>query len=205
MVLLGVGSAATPETASDAWPSQFVSQPSADDWPTFHHDTTHSGVSPDVAVGASAAAGGLALTWKTPAASMFQSTPAAVYNATLNKTLVYVETMTNTLLALDANSGAKVWSYTQASPTGADSSPTVYQNTVYVGGSADHTMWAIDATTGALQCSFTTTGRIFVGPVVEDLGTGPEVFFGDTGLASRITRAMSGRSQAWATLSVAAS
>jgi outer membrane protein assembly factor BamB len=114
---------------------------------------------------------------------MIQSTPAVVYNATLNKTLVYIETMSNVLLALDASTGATVWSYTQASPTGGYASPTVYQNTVYVGGSGDHTMWAIDATTGALQCSFATTGRIFDGPVVADLGSGPEVFFGDTGLS----------------------
>ncbi len=174
--------AAPAGVASEGRPPSASSPPSADDWPMLQHDATHSGVSADPAVGATAAAEGLALRWKVPAGSTMQSTPAVVYNATLNKTLVYVETMSNTLLALDASSGATVWSYTQASPVNAYSSPTVYQNTVYVGGSADHTMWAIDATTGALQCSFATTGRIFDGPVVEDLGTGPEVFFGDTGL-----------------------
>jgi outer membrane protein assembly factor BamB len=98
-------------------------------------------------------------------------------------TLVYIQTLNGTLLALDAGSGATIWSYTQASPSRAVSSPAVYGNTVYVGGAADHTMWAIDATTGTLQCSFKTPGRILDGPVISDLGTGPEVFFGDTGLS----------------------
>jgi len=182
-IALVAGGAASPVGFTRERPSLVVTSPSnADDWPMLQHDVTHSGLSSDPAVGANAAAEGLALRWKVPAGSGMQSTPAVVYNATLDKTLVYVETMNNTLLALDASSGATVWSYTQASPVNAYSSPTVYQNTVYVGGSADHTMWAIDATTGALQCSFATTGRIFDGPVVEDLGSGPEVFFGDTGL-----------------------
>ncbi len=184
IVLLVAGASSTAPAGStrDGTPVVAASQPSADDWPSFHHDPTHSGVSPDTAVGATAAAAGLTLRWKVPAGSVIQSTPAVVYNAILNKTLVYIETMGNTLLALDASSGATVWSYAQVSPDNAYSSPTVYQDTVYVGGSADHTMFAIDATTGALQCSFATTGRIFDGPVVADFGSGPEVFFGDTGL-----------------------
>lgn len=180
LMLLGVGAAPTASSPGDSLASHAVSQLSADDWPSFHHDAMHSGVSPDVAVGAAAAARGLALKWKVPAGSKIQSSPAVVYNATLNKTLVYIETMNNTLLALDASSGATVWSYTQPSPVNAYSSPTVYGNTVYVGTSGDHTMWAIDATTGVLQCSFATTGAIYDGPVVADFGTGPEVFFGDS-------------------------
>ena len=171
ILVLVAGAVAAPVRVAGDRPSRAVTSPSnADDWPMLQHDATHSGLSTDPAVGATAAAEGLALKWKVPAGSGMQSTPAVVYNATLNKTLVYVETMNNTLLALDAASGATIWSYTQASPINAYSSPTVNQNTVYVGGSADHTMWAIDATTGALQCSFATTGRIFDGPVVTDLG-----------------------------------
>lgn len=182
LIVADAGGTASAGSTRDRTPALAASQPSADDWPSFHHDAAHSGVSPDTSVGATAAAAGLSLRWKVPTGSVIQSTPAVVYNATLNKTLVYIETMGNTLLALDASSGATVWSYTQVSPDNAYSSPTVYQNTVYIGGSADHTMFAIDATTGALQCSFATTGRIFDGPVVADFGSGPEVFFGDTGL-----------------------
>ncbi len=148
----------------------------------FHHDAAHLGISPDTAVGATAAAAGLNLAWKVPAGSKIEGTPAIVYNATLGKSIVYVQSWNNRLLALDAGTGATIWSYTESGSKGADSSPAVYQNTVYIGGAFDHTLWALNATTGQLECSFKTTGRIVSAPVVADLGTGPEVFFGDTGL-----------------------
>ncbi|MDQ6878983.1 MAG: PQQ-binding-like beta-propeller repeat protein [Candidatus Dormibacteraeota bacterium] len=151
----------------------------------FQHDATHSGVSSETAVGAAAATTGLKLKWKVAGGSKIQSSPAVVFNQTLNKTLVYIETMNNVLLALDANTGAKVWSYTQPGLVGSYASPAVFGNTVYVGGAKNHTMWAVDATTGRLQCSFVTPGRIMDGAVIADLGGGPEVFFGDTGVSER--------------------
>jgi outer membrane protein assembly factor BamB len=163
-------------------PHRIVNQPNAEDWSMFHHDPTHLGVSPDAAVGATAATAGLTLTWQVPTGSMIESSPAVVYNSTLSKTLVYVQTWNNVLLALDASTGTTVWSYTEPGPLGADSSPAVYGNTVYVGTVGAHTLFAVDATYGTFQCSFNTGGRVVSAPVVADLGSGPEVFFGDTGL-----------------------
>jgi outer membrane protein assembly factor BamB len=158
------------------------SLPASDDWPMFHADSVHSGISSDAAVGSSAAASGLALDWEVPAGSMIESSPAVAYNSTLGETLVYVQTWDNVLLALDAGTGATVWTYTEPGPLGADSSPAVYDGVVYVGGQGNYTLSAVDATTGALDCSFYAGGRIVASPVVTDLGSGPEVFFGDTGL-----------------------
>lgn len=148
----------------------------------FHHDATHGGVSTDTATGATAAAAGLTLKWRTALGSKIESSPAVVYNATLGKTLVYIQTWTNRLVALDAATGAIVWSYTEPGGKGADSSPAVYGNTVYIGATFAHTLWAVNATTGSPVCSYNVTGRIVAAPVVADLGSGPEVFFGDTGI-----------------------
>ena len=71
----------------------------------------------------------------------------------------------------------------------ATSSPAVYRNTVYFGDNGG-TLYALNAATGAVQCTFTlpvsppatTPGRIIGSPVVGNVdGTGPTVFFGDAG------------------------
>lgn len=149
----------------------------------FHHDANHSGVATDPATGATAAAAGLTLKWRTALGSKIESSPAVVYNATLGKTLVYIQTWSNRLVALDAATGSIVWSYAEPGGKGADSSPAVYGNTVYIGATFGHTLWAVDATTGSPVCSYKVSGRIVAAPVVADLGNGPEVFFGDTGLS----------------------
>ena len=149
----------------------------------LHHDATHSGVSADTATGAAAATVGLSLKWKTVVGSKIESSPAVVYNATLGETLVYVQTWTNRLVALNAATGSIVWSYTEPGGKGADSSPAVYDNTVYIGATFAHTLWALNATTGAPECHYHVSGRIVASPVVADLGSGPDVFFGDTGLS----------------------
>jgi outer membrane protein assembly factor BamB len=162
--------------------SQRAAQSAADDWSMFHKDPVHSGLSLDPAVGATAASSGLPLDWEIPAGSMIESSPAVAYNSTLGETLVYVQTWDNLLLALDATTGAIVWTYTEPGALGADSSPAVYDGVVYVGGQGNYTLSAVDATTGTLDCSFNAGGRIVASPVVTDLGGGPVVFFGDTGL-----------------------
>src|SRR5579862_7331499 len=180
VVAASTGAAAAPlDHAGTTRSRQSVS---TDDWPMFHADAVHSGVSSDPAVGASAASSGLALDWEVAAGSMIESSPAVAYNSALGETLVYIQTWDNVLLALDAGTGAVVWTYTEPGPLGADSSPAVYDGVVYVGGQGNYTLSAVDATTGSLDCSFYAGGRIVASPVVTDLGTGPEVFFGDTGL-----------------------
>src|ERR1700761_8405275 len=67
---------------------------SHDDWPMFHNDPLHGGVSTDPAIGASSASS-LTKQWAKPVGGGAHGTaavlasPAVVYNATLNETLVY--------------------------------------------------------------------------------------------------------------------
>jgi outer membrane protein assembly factor BamB len=157
-----------------------------DDWTMFHHDALHSGVSPDTTVGAAAMASGFNVRWHAlggggaKGTASIEASPAIVYNAALGKTLVYVTT-TGTpaaLEAFDAKSGAMIWKDTIAASA---SSPDVYDGTVYFG-DQQHSLNAVNATTGAPICSYNTTGDIQSSPVVGVVdGTGPVVFFGDQG------------------------
>jgi outer membrane protein assembly factor BamB len=112
------------------------------------------------------------------------------YNATLKRTLVYDVTYGGVASAFSASTGALVWQR----KVGAKvfSSPAVYGNTVYFGDNGG-TLEALNAATGAVQCTFTLPvsppatqpGRIFSSPVVGNVdGSGPTVFFGDAGIGS---------------------
>src|SRR5947209_8247902 len=99
-------------------------------WPMFHDDALHAGVSSDTAVGASTVAG-LSLRWKTLVTSgqQVKSSPAAVYNGTLNKVLVYSASTSGTIDAVDLATGTVVWG---TSGYGRNvSSPAVVGNSVY--------------------------------------------------------------------------
>ena len=157
-----------------------------DDWPMFGHGQTHSGVSPDTSPGASNVAG-LTLRWKTFAGSRagIVASPAVVHNSTLGEDLVYAATQGSpaNVMAINAATGTPVWTYKVGG--GIRDSPAISHNTVYFG-TRDHSLYALDATTGALICSYATTGMIESSPVVGDVdGTGDVVFFGDMGLGEK--------------------
>jgi outer membrane protein assembly factor BamB len=166
-----------------ALPTRAGATVSLDDWSMFGHSQGHSGVSPDIGPGASTA-GGLTLKWKTFVGSnkgVFAS-PEVVYNSTLGEDLVYAATAGSPafVMAINAATGAQVWKHRVAKAI--RDSPAISGNTIYFG-SHDHSLYALDATTGALICSYATTGMIESSPVVGDVdGSGPVVFFGDIGL-----------------------
>src|SRR5579864_2396641 len=159
----------------------------ADDWAMFHRDQQHQGVSPDVFPGASTAST-LSLKWKTAVpgnTSGLLGSPAVVYNPTLAKDVVYEASQGNssTLMAIDASTGVAVWS-TKLSGSIRDS-VAVSGNTVYVG-SHNHELYAVNATSGAIICTYLTSGMIEASPVVGNVdGTGDVVFFGDIGLGEK--------------------
>jgi outer membrane protein assembly factor BamB len=84
--------------------------------------------------------------WNYPTGTV-DSSPAVVNG------MVYVGSSDGNLYALDASTGALLWSYT----TGGlfRSSPTVAKGVVYVG-SWDHNVYALNASTGAKVWSYTT-------------------------------------------------
>jgi outer membrane protein assembly factor BamB len=151
----------------------------------FHHDTLHTGVSPDSSIGASNASK-LTLKWRTAVGgggtkpATVGASPAIAHNQALGKTLAYIASAGNPsdVDAIDISTGRAIWKYVVSSPIWT--SPAVYANTVYFG--ALNTLYALNATTGKLQCTFNAGGHIFSSPVVANLASGgPVVFFGDTG------------------------
>jgi len=149
------------------------------DWPMWHHDQAHSGVSPDTQIGASNVAG-LALRWQADIAGSYTS-PVVVYNASLDRTLVYVGNNNGTFSAYDAVTGDRVWYYKVPAPI--QSSPAVDGNVVYFGAN-DHNLYALNATTGGFICRLDVGGLIDSSPVVADPdGGGKVVYLGDAGLS----------------------
>ena len=174
-------------TAAITGATRAVAAPS-DDWTMFHRDQQHQGVSPDVFPGASTASS-LSLKWKTAvpgSTNGLLGSPAVVYNATLGKYLVYEASQGahSTLMAIDASTGLAVWS-AKLSGSVRDS-PAVSGNTVYIA-SHDQQLYAINATTGQIICTYTTTGMIESSPVVGDPdATGDVVYFGDIGQGEKV-------------------
>jgi outer membrane protein assembly factor BamB len=156
-------------------------------WPMFGQDPLHLGLSPDNTIGASTAPG-LTTKWSKRLSSVHdQASPAVAFNTTLKKTLVYDVVHSGVVTAYNASTGAQVWRRTAG--LNVNSSPAVYGNTVYFGDN-NGTLEALNAATGAVQCTFTLPvsppatkpGRIIGSPVVGIVdGTGPTVFFGDAG------------------------
>ena len=161
-----------------------------DTWPMFGQDPLHLGLSPDTAIGASTAPG-LTTKWSKRLSSVHnQPSPTVAFNTTLRKTLVYEATYGGTVTAYNASTGAQVWQQTIG--PGVNPTPAVYRNTVYFGDN-EGTLYALNAATGAVQCTFTLPvsppatkpGRLIGSPVVGIVdGTGPTVFFGDAGIGS---------------------
>ncbi len=175
-----------------ASPASPVAASTSDDWSVFHGDPLHSGMSPDTTIGASTASK-LATVWSTSlGGSPVIASPMVVHNTALSESLVYEVTLggatsnSGVAAALNATTGAIVW--TQSVGIGVVGSPAIDGNTLYIGDD-EGTLWALDATTGLVQCTFqlpvippqTTPGRIEDSPMVGHDATGPIVYFGDAG------------------------
>lgn len=146
------------------------------DWPMFRANPTHTGVSLETAI-SSANAASLTQTWTTTLGTSSDTSPAVVRNATLGKALVYAGA-NNHFYAYPAGGGAAAWTYKL--PAGVvEASPAVFGGVVYIGSTAG-TLYALNATTGALMCSYKAGGPILASPVAVEApdGSGPIVYDG---------------------------
>jgi outer membrane protein assembly factor BamB len=100
---------------------------------------------------------GLKWTYRTNSGLIELSSPAVANG------VVYVSSWVNNLYALNASTGAKLWSFA----TGAQvfSSPAVVNGAVYFG-SDDHNVYALNASTGAKLWSFATGLDVSSSPTV---------------------------------------
>jgi eukaryotic-like serine/threonine-protein kinase len=145
-------------------------------WPMFRAGATHYGVSPETAI-STVSAPSLASAWAAKLGSISYTSPAVVTVGSLGKALVYAGA-DNHMYAYPASGGAPVWTYTIASGV-VETSPAVYSGVVDFGSTAG-TLYAVNAATGALECSFSTTAPILASPVVASApdGSGPVVYDG---------------------------
>jgi outer membrane protein assembly factor BamB len=144
------------------------------DWPMFRANPSHTGVSPETAISTTNASS-LAQTWAAKLGTTSDTSPAVVKNTTLGKALVYAGA-NNHFNAYPAGGGAAVWSYKL--PAGVvETSPAVFSGVVYIGSTAG-TLYALNATTGALMCSYKAGGPILASPVAVESATGPVVYDG---------------------------
>lgn len=148
------------------------------DWPMFRENPAHVGVSAETAI-SSTTAGTLAAGWTASLGTTSYTSPAVATSAPLGQALVYAAG-TSTLHAYRASTGAAVWSFGTGQGGGAiDTSPAVSGGVVYVGSTVG-TVYALNASTGALLCDYHTGSLIQASPVVENApdGSGPVVYLG---------------------------
>ena len=144
-------------------------------WPMFRDGPAHLGVSPETAIG-TATASTLTVGWTATVGTASYSSPAVVNLKSLGEAVVFVGG-SSSFSAYPASGGAPLWTFPVSKAV--DSSPAVYNGVVYFA-SADGTLYALNAATGALRCSFATRQFMQSSPVVvkDPDGSGAIVYDG---------------------------
>ncbi|HTT50002.1 MAG TPA: PQQ-binding-like beta-propeller repeat protein [Streptosporangiaceae bacterium] len=144
------------------------------DWPMFRANPSHTGVSPETAISTTTASS-LAPTWTASIGGPSSASPAVATSTTLGKTLVYAESGDH-FSAYPVGGGPAVWTYT-VKKGGVETSPAVFHGVVYFGSTVG-TLYALNAATGAVMCTFDAGGNIAASPVVVEAADGPVVYDG---------------------------
>jgi eukaryotic-like serine/threonine-protein kinase len=145
-------------------------------WPMFHAGAAHFGVSAETGI-STATAPSLVSAWSAKLGSISYTSPAVATLGSSGQALVYAGA-DNHFYAFPAGGNTPAWTYKLASGV-VETSPAVFAGVVYFG-STSGTLYAVNASTGALLCSFSTGGPILASPVVVNSpdGSGPVVYDG---------------------------
>ena len=130
-------------------------------WPMFRDGPAHLGVSPETAIG-TATASTLTAGWTATVGTASYSSPAVVNLKALGEPVLFVGG-SSSFSAYPASGGTPLWTFPVSKAV--DSSPAVYNGVVYFA-SANGTLYALDAATGALRCSLSTKQFMQSSPVV---------------------------------------
>jgi len=144
--------------ASIATAQQPCSQPphtSVTNWAEFHFDSCLTGFNPNELILGPATVGNLRLKWSYATGAAVYSSPAVANG------VVYVGSTDGNFYALDASTGAELWSFTVGSSIEdrVYSGPAVANGVVFVG-SLHGDVYALNASTGAKLWSYRTSGSI---------------------------------------------
>jgi eukaryotic-like serine/threonine-protein kinase len=153
-------------------------QASYTNWPMFRADPGHSGVSPETSISTSTA-GSLAAGWTATLGTTSYDSPAVATSAALGEAIVYAAANSH-FYAYPAAGGNPVWTFKTGKGGGSiDTSPAVYDGVVYFASSVGM-VYALNANTGAVLCSYPTGSLIQAAPVVVAApdGSGPVLYVG---------------------------
>ncbi len=131
------------------------------DWTEFHRDNMQRWNPYETTLGVNNV-GTLGVKWQnlltTPSFDRFIESSPAVVNG-----VVYIGSLDDNVYALNASTGAKLWSFTTGGLV--ESSPAVVNSVVYIG-SFDGNVYALNASTGAKLWSFATGDFVQSSPAV---------------------------------------
>jgi eukaryotic-like serine/threonine-protein kinase len=149
------------------------------DWPMLRGNAIHSGVSAETTI-STATASTLTAGWTATLGTTSYVSPAVATSSTLGKAVVYAGAQSH-LYAYPATGGSPIWTFKTGKGGGAfDASPAVFGGVVYAPSSVG-TIWALNAATGAVECSYSTGGQLIqASPVVvsDPDGSGPVLYVG---------------------------
>ena len=164
-VLFAHSATAAPLTAraTEAVTAQPADGSSAYDWPELHLDPQLGGYAANGTV-STANAAGLGVRWATDLYGAILDSPVIAYDPASGRTLAYVGTDAGNFFAIDKATGAIVWAVKLAGPVQA--SPLVSDGAVWVATRSSATIYKLDASTGAIDCSHPVhLGVLFSSPV----------------------------------------
>jgi outer membrane protein assembly factor BamB len=137
-------------TAASAGTVRARAGSSAYDWPELHQNAALTGYAANSSISASNA-GTLGIRWGADLYSAILDSPVIAYDASLGRTLVYVGTDSGIFYAIDKATGDIVWADQLSGPV--RSSPLVSDGAVWVGTALNATVYKLNASTGAIECT----------------------------------------------------
>jgi outer membrane protein assembly factor BamB len=148
--------------ATATTPTHAQSTPSPADWTQYHRDNMQRW-NPYETILDINNVGSLGLKWKNDGGNAIGGSGLTRSSAAVVNGAVYFGSDDGNVYALNAGTGAKLWSYTTGGAV--DSSPAVANGVVYVG-SDDHNLYALNASTGHPLWNYATGGAVESSPAV---------------------------------------
>jgi outer membrane protein assembly factor BamB len=150
------------------------------DWPMFMDGPAHPGTSAETVI-STATAASLKQGWSATLGTNSVVSPAVATSSTLGKAVLYAAA-NGTIDAYPATTGGSpIWTFKLGTGGGNfQASPAVFNGVVYAASDVG-TVYALNAATGAQQCSYSTGGQQLQGSpiVVSDTdGSGPVLYVG---------------------------
>ena len=142
-------------------------------WHEFHGDPGLSGTSTDPTISL-VNASSLGVRWMSDVGSTVGS-PVVAWNAALAQRLVYMGDTAGYMNAVNADTGAIVWSVPFGSSFTA--TPLVAGASLWVAPLSGGTVYKLNAATGAIQCAVKEVGSIQSSPVVATLPSGQMIVY----------------------------